>query len=118
MSSHEQDLVWMKHAIGGAQRFAAAPVWSDYILELSTDISDLEDSIRNQVRPAGHSVGIASVSLPNAHWGVVDPDLRFKQARGERSEGCGRVGLPYVLAAGGFHHANELLASPVNANRA
>ncbi len=74
----------MKHAIGGAQRFAAAPVWSGYILGLSTDISDLEESIRNQARPAGHSVGTASMSPPNAHWGVVDPDLRLKQARGVR----------------------------------
>ncbi|SJL14163.1 uncharacterized protein ARMOST_17618 [Armillaria ostoyae] len=75
--SNEQDLVF-----GGAQRFAAAPVWADYILELYTDLGDLEGSIRNQARPAGHSVGTASMSPRNAHWGVVDPDLRLKRARG------------------------------------
>ncbi|PBK65509.1 alcohol oxidase [Armillaria solidipes] len=94
--THEHDLVQMKHAIGGAQRFAAAPVWSDYIFELSTDISDLEESIRNQARPAGHSVGTASMSPPNAHWGVVDPDLRLKQARGVRVVDASV--LPYLPA--------------------
>ncbi|KAK0196139.1 pyranose dehydrogenase [Armillaria mellea] len=79
---HDQDLVQMTYAIRGAQRFAAAPAWSDYILALSTDISDLEESIRAQARPAGHSVGTASMSPANAHWGVVDPDLRLKRARG------------------------------------
>ncbi len=72
------------HAIRGAQRFAAAPVWLGYILEPYTDVSDLEDSIRDQARPAGHSVGTASMSPPNAHWGVVDPDLRLKRSRGVR----------------------------------
>ncbi len=74
----------MMHAIGGAQRFAAAPVWTDYILGLYTNISDLEESIRAQATPSGHSVGTASMSPPNAHWGVVDPDLRLKRARGVR----------------------------------
>ncbi len=74
----------MMQAIRGAQRFAAAPAWLGYILELYTDISDSEDSIRAQARPSTHSVGTASMSPPNAHWGVVDPDLRLKRARGVR----------------------------------
>ncbi|KAK0214705.1 pyranose dehydrogenase [Armillaria nabsnona] len=95
--SNEQDFVSMKHAIGGAQRFASAPVWTDYILGLYTNISDLEESIRAQAMPSGHSVGTASMSPPNAPWGVVDPDLRLKRSRGE---GCGRIGFgePYVPA--------------------
>ncbi|KAK0493186.1 aryl-alcohol oxidase-like protein [Armillaria luteobubalina] len=93
---HEQDLVQMMYAIQGAQRFAAAPVWSDFILGLSTDISDLEESIRAQTRPAGHSVGTASMSPSNAHWGVVDQHLRLKQARGVRIVDASV--LPYVPA--------------------
>ncbi|KAK0222762.1 aryl-alcohol oxidase precursor [Armillaria nabsnona] len=95
--SNEQDVVLLKHAIGGAQRFVAAPVWADYILELYTDLGDLEGSIRAQARPAGHSVGTASMSPRNAHWGVVDPDLRLKQARGIRVVDASV--LPYVPAA-------------------
>ncbi|PBK80936.1 hypothetical protein ARMGADRAFT_1020613 [Armillaria gallica] len=83
-------------AIRGAQRFAAAPVWLGYILELYTDISDLEDSIRDQARPSTHSVSTASMSPPNAHWGVVDPDLRLKRARGVRVVDASV--LPYVPA--------------------
>lgn len=94
--SHRQDLVSMKHAIGGAQRFAAAPVWTDYILALYTNISDLEESIRAQGRLSGHSVGTASMSPPNANWGVVDPDLRLKRARGVRVVDASV--LPYVPA--------------------
>ncbi|KAK0471536.1 aryl-alcohol oxidase precursor [Armillaria novae-zelandiae] len=94
--SHEQDLVSMKHAIRGAQRFAAAPVWADYILELYTDLGNLEESIRAQARPAGHSVGTASMSPPNAHWGVVDPDLKLKRAKGVRVVDASV--LPYVPA--------------------
>ncbi|KAK0448896.1 alcohol oxidase [Desarmillaria tabescens] len=95
--THAQDLMQMKHAIGGAQRFAAAPVWADYILELSVDIGDLEGSIRTQARPAGHSVGTASMSPLHAHWGVVDPDLKLKRAKGVRIVDASV--LPYVPAA-------------------
>ncbi|KAG7450011.1 aryl-alcohol-oxidase from pleurotus Eryingii [Guyanagaster necrorhizus] len=94
--SHVQDMVQMKYAIGGAQRFAAAPVWTDYILELSTDIDDLEGSIRDQARPTGHTVGTASMSPHNAHWGVVDPDLRLKLATGVRVVDASV--LPYIPA--------------------
>ncbi|KAG7450013.1 alcohol oxidase [Guyanagaster necrorhizus] len=94
--SHEQDLVLMEQAVGGAQRFVGAPVWADYILELVTDIGDLEGSIRNGASPGGHSVGTASMSPPKARWGVVDPDLRLKQARGARVVDASV--LPYVPA--------------------
>ncbi|KAK0493185.1 alcohol oxidase [Armillaria luteobubalina] len=94
--THEQDLMLMKHAIRGAQKFAAAPVWADYILELYTDLGNLEESIRAHTRPAGHSVGTASMSPHNAPWGVVDPNLRLKRARGVRVVDASV--LPYVPA--------------------
>ncbi|KAK0226678.1 alcohol oxidase [Armillaria fumosa] len=94
--SHEQDLVLMQQAVEGAQRFTAAPVWADYILELVTDIRDLEGSIRSKASLGGHSVGTASMSPPDAHWGVVDPDLKLKQARGVRVVDASV--LPYVPA--------------------
>ncbi|PBK82247.1 alcohol oxidase [Armillaria gallica] len=94
--SHEQDLVLMQQAVRGAQRFTAAPVWADYILGLVTDITDLEGSIRSRATPGGHSVGTASMSPPGAHWGVVDPDLRLKRARGVRVVDASV--LPYLPA--------------------
>ncbi|KAK0196138.1 pyranose dehydrogenase [Armillaria mellea] len=94
--SHEQDLLLMQQAVVGAQRFTAAPVWADYILDLVTDITDLEGSIRSRATPGGHSVGTASMSPPNAHWGVIDPDLRLKQVRGVRVVDASV--LPYVPA--------------------
>ncbi|KAK0493181.1 aryl-alcohol-oxidase from pleurotus Eryingii [Armillaria luteobubalina] len=94
--SHEQDLVLMQQAVEGAQRFTAAPVWANYILELVTDIRDLEGSIRSKATVGGHSVGTASMSPPDAHWGVVDPDLRLKQVRGVRVVDASV--LPYVPA--------------------
>ncbi len=84
----------MMHAIRGAQRFAAAPVWLGYILELYTDISDLEESIRDQARPAGHSVGTASMSPAQCALGSRRSGLKAQADEG--SEGCGRVGFGEV----------------------
>ncbi len=82
--SHPQDLEALHHAVEGAQRFVSAPVWKDYIIELTTDITDLDETIRDIAVPTDHPVGTASMSPAGADWGVVDPDLRLKHAAGVR----------------------------------
>ncbi|KAK0433021.1 glucose-methanol-choline oxidoreductase, partial [Armillaria borealis] len=94
--SHPQDLTVMRHAVAGARRFPAAPVWDDYILGIFTNITDLEGSIRNGARTTHHPVGTASMSARDADWGVVDADLKLKEAAGVRVVDASV--LPYVPA--------------------
>ncbi|KAK0493179.1 aryl-alcohol oxidase precursor [Armillaria luteobubalina] len=95
--SHPQDLEALEHAVEGAQRFVSAPVWKDYIIELTTDITDLEETIRDIAVPTDHPVGTASMSPAGADWGVVDPDLRLKRAAGVRIVDASV--LPFIPAA-------------------
>ncbi len=74
----------MRHAVAGAQRFLSAPVWDDYVLGMFTNITDLEGSIRNGARTTHHPVGTASMSVRDADWGVVDPNLKLKKVAGVR----------------------------------
>lgn len=74
----------MQYAVEGAQKFVSAPVWKDYILTLTTNITDLARSIRNEAGSTDHQVSTASMSPVDAGWGVVDPDLRLKRAMGVR----------------------------------
>ncbi len=82
--SHPQDMTVMQHGLAGAQRFLSAPVWEDYVLGISTNITDLEGSIRNAAGSTYHPVSTASMSARDADWGVVDPDLKLKKAVGVR----------------------------------
>ncbi|KAK0448895.1 aryl-alcohol oxidase [Desarmillaria tabescens] len=95
--SHPQDLEALQHAVGAAQRFVAAPVWKDYIIELTTNITDLEETIRDIAIPTDHPVGTASMSPVGADWGVVDPDLRLKRTAGVRVVDASV--LPFIPAA-------------------
>ncbi|KAK0212179.1 aryl-alcohol oxidase precursor [Desarmillaria ectypa] len=95
--SHPQDLEALQHAVEGAQRFVAAPVWKDYIIALTTNITDLEETIRDTAIPTDHPVGTASMSPVGADWGVVDPDLRLKRAAGVRIVDASV--LPFIPAA-------------------
>lgn len=72
-------------------RFMDAPAWSDVSLGPNpgfiTNASDsiaLENFARNTVIANLHPVGTASMSPVGASWGVVNPDLRLKQASGLR----------------------------------
>ncbi|KAK0212403.1 aryl-alcohol-oxidase from pleurotus Eryingii [Desarmillaria ectypa] len=82
--SHPQDMIAMQYGVEGAQRFISAPVWKDYILALTTNIMDLEESIRNEAGSTDHQVSTVSMSPVDADWGAVDPDLRLKRAMGVR----------------------------------
>ncbi|KAK0494882.1 aryl-alcohol-oxidase from pleurotus Eryingii [Armillaria luteobubalina] len=82
--SHPQDIAAMQYAVEGAQKFVSAPVWKDYIIALTTNITDLEEGIRDEAGSTDHQVSTASMSPLGAGWGVVDPDLRLKRAMGVR----------------------------------
>ncbi|KAK0460486.1 alcohol oxidase [Desarmillaria tabescens] len=93
--AHQQDLATMQHAITRAQKFLTAPVWEDYILGIATNTT--EDDIRNSVGSIFHPIGTASMSPPDADWGVVDPDLKLKGVRGVRVVDASV--LPFLPAA-------------------
>ncbi|PBK74036.1 aryl-alcohol-oxidase from pleurotus Eryingii [Armillaria solidipes] len=95
--SHPQDIIAMQYAVEGAQKFVSAPVWNDYVLALTTNITDLEESIRNEAGSTDHQVSTASMSPVDAGWGVVDPDLRLKRAMGVRVVDASV--LPFIPAA-------------------
>ncbi|KAK0186635.1 alcohol oxidase [Armillaria mellea] len=77
--SHQQDLAIMQYAITSAQKFVTSPAWEGYILGIATNTT-----IRDGVASLDHSMGTASMSPPDADWGVVDPDLKLKSAKGVR----------------------------------
>ncbi|KAK0222786.1 aryl-alcohol oxidase [Armillaria nabsnona] len=94
--SHPQDMTVMQQGLAGVQRFLSAPVWEDYVLGISTNITDLEGSIRNAAGSTYHPVSTASMSARDADWGVVDPDLKLKKVAGVRVVDASV--LPYVPA--------------------
>ncbi|KAG7445390.1 uncharacterized protein BT62DRAFT_1007126 [Guyanagaster necrorhizus] len=94
--SHSQDLAVMRYAIASAKKFVTASVWEDYVLEIMADIKD-DDDVRNAVGCIYHPVGTASMSPEGADWGVVDPDLKLKGARGVRVVDASI--LPFLPAA-------------------
>ncbi|KAK0470383.1 aryl-alcohol oxidase precursor [Desarmillaria tabescens] len=92
--SHAQDLDIMKFAVEGAKKFVTGPAWDGYILDIATNTTDQD--IRNGASNLNHAVGTASMSPVGADWGVVDPDLRMKGARGVRIADASV--LPFVPA--------------------
>lgn len=85
----EFDLFAAREGVKLALRFLTAPVWKDYILAPLLDISNLtsdalDEFIRNSTSSSSHLVGSAGMSARDARYGVVDPDLRVKGARGVR----------------------------------
>ncbi|KAF7374315.1 Pyranose dehydrogenase 3 [Mycena sanguinolenta] len=87
----EFDIFAMKIAILKSEEFLSASAWKDYIIGpvdvlAAALVSDaaLEAYIRNTSIPASHCVGSAAMSAKSANWGVVDPDLRVKNATGLR----------------------------------
>ncbi|KAJ7498252.1 aryl-alcohol oxidase-like protein [Mycena galericulata] len=76
----EFDIFAAREAIKRAYRFVQAPVWQDYIIAPTTDLSNLstdalDEFIRNNAQPANHLVSTAAMSARNATYEVVNPDL-------------------------------------------
>ncbi|KAJ7164502.1 aryl-alcohol oxidase [Mycena filopes] len=83
----EFDLYVAREAIKKAQHFVTAPVWRDYILAQTVDMSNftteqLNQFIRGSAASINHPVGTAGMAARGAPYGVVDPDLRVKGTRG------------------------------------
>lgn len=97
----------MREAIKSSMRFLSAPVWQGYVLapldpRLAGATTDalLDDYIRNQTGTSAHPVGTASMSAYDADYGVVNPDLKLKNASGLRIVDASiLVRLAYVYSA-------------------
>ncbi|KAJ7366513.1 glucose dehydrogenase short protein [Mycena albidolilacea] len=81
------DIFTAREAIKRAYRFVQAPVWRNYIIAPTTDLSNLstdalDEFIRNGAAPAAHLVSTAAMSAKDASYGVVNPDLLVKGASG------------------------------------
>ncbi|KAK0499121.1 alcohol oxidase [Armillaria luteobubalina] len=80
--SHPQDIAIMQYAVESAKKFVAAAAWDGYILGVTANVT--ENVLRNGVGTVFHPVGTASMSPADASWGVVNPDLKLKGAKGVR----------------------------------
>ncbi|KAJ6551667.1 aryl-alcohol oxidase, partial [Mycena capillaripes] len=83
------DLFTMRQAVPKLLRFFNAPTWQDYLIAPVVDLENLSEDaldelIRNSAGTAFHLVGTAAMSARNAPYGVVDPDLLVKGAKGLR----------------------------------
>ncbi|KAJ6535897.1 pyranose dehydrogenase [Mycena vulgaris] len=84
------DLRALREGIKMARRFVAARAWAGYILNPvgalanATTNAELDTVIRATAGSASHLVGTAGMSARDAAYGVVDPDLLVKGARGLR----------------------------------
>ncbi|KAK0229821.1 GMC oxidoreductase-domain-containing protein, partial [Armillaria nabsnona] len=57
-------------------------VWDGYTLGVSAN--NTNNDLQNGVASFFHPVGTASMLSANASWGVVNPDLKLKAAKGVR----------------------------------
>ncbi|KAJ3797787.1 alcohol oxidase [Lentinula aff. detonsa] len=82
------DIHILRHAILTSREFINSPAWSQYILQDLTNassVSELDEFIRANAVSFFHPVSTASMSPYGVtEWGVVDPDLRVKGAKGLR----------------------------------
>ncbi|KAJ6481563.1 aryl-alcohol oxidase-like protein [Mycena vitilis] len=81
--SSEFDLLVAREGLKRAQKFVTAPVFKDYILAPTVDMSNftneqIDQFIRNSAGTISHLVGSAGMSAPDATYGVVNPDLLVK----------------------------------------
>ncbi|KAJ6589198.1 aryl-alcohol oxidase [Mycena capillaripes] len=83
------DLFTARQAVHKVLAFFKASTWRNYLIAPTFDLGSLSDDaldehIRNTAASAAHLVGTAAMSAKNARYGVVDPDLLVKGAKGLR----------------------------------
>ncbi|KAL0572211.1 hypothetical protein V5O48_009746 [Marasmius crinis-equi] len=84
------DIVAMRESVKKALKFVAAPVWDGYVLQPfgalanATTDDEIDAYIRNSTGTSAHPVGTLAMSPKDSGYGVVDPDLRLKGAKGLR----------------------------------
>ncbi|KAJ7151772.1 aryl-alcohol oxidase [Mycena crocata] len=98
------DIAGLREGLKMALNFVTAPAWDGYILGLAdvvlanaTTDAALDAYLRSAAASAAHLVGGAVMSAENASYGVVNPDLRVKGARGLRVVDASV--LPFIPAA-------------------
>ncbi len=89
----------MKSGAEHAQQFVTASSWDGYILSPLTNVT--EDTLRDGALITFHPVSTASMSPVGADWGVVNPDLLLKGAKGVRIvDASVLVSLPISITSG------------------
>lgn len=84
------DLFTMREAVRSVQRFLSSSAWKDYVIGpfgalASTDTDDKLDAyIRAGANTVFHPFGTSAMSPKDASYGVVNPDLLLKAAKGLR----------------------------------
>ncbi|KIK50781.1 hypothetical protein GYMLUDRAFT_266073 [Collybiopsis luxurians FD-317 M1] len=89
--STDFDITAMREAVETAFVFLSAPAWKNFIAEPTTALAQavesdqaLNEYIRNNASPTAHVIGTASMTSPDADYGVVNPDLSVKGLTGLR----------------------------------
>jgi choline dehydrogenase-like flavoprotein len=84
------DIATIREAVKASKRFLSASAWKEFIVgpvgdfaNVTTD-AEIEQYARNHGDTVIHMVGTAGMSPKGADWGVVDPDLKVKNAEGLR----------------------------------
>ena len=83
------DKFCLREAVKAIKRFVSARAWADYIISphgsaAATTDEEIDAHIRGIATTVYHATGTASMSAGNAHWGVVNPDLKVKGVEGIR----------------------------------
>ncbi|KAF5353144.1 hypothetical protein D9758_008758 [Tetrapyrgos nigripes] len=83
----EFDVFAMREGVKAIQRLLSTTPFQGFILQSTpnpmTD-EEIDQFVRESVSAGLHPVGSASMSPKGADWGVVDPDLKLKGAKGVR----------------------------------
>ncbi|KAF7378422.1 GMC oxidoreductase [Mycena sanguinolenta] len=100
------DIFTARESVAQAYSFVQAPVWKDYIIAPTPDLSNmttdaLDEFIRNNAYTSGHIVSTAAMSAKNAPYGVVNPDLLVKGASGLSIIDASIMAATYVVAERG-----------------
>ncbi|TFK34612.1 GMC oxidoreductase-domain-containing protein, partial [Crucibulum laeve] len=107
------DVLTLREGAKAATRLFSAPTWKGYVLGITGGLAnatidaEMDEYFRNTVSTNAHPVGTASMSAKGSNYGVVDPDLRVKNAIGLRIVDasimpfvtCGHTQAPvYIIA--------------------
>ncbi|KAF5353063.1 hypothetical protein D9758_008769 [Tetrapyrgos nigripes] len=85
--SSEFDVFAMREGVKTVQRLLATTPFQGFILQPTTNATtdeEIDQLVRETISAGLHPVGSAAMSPKGADWGVVDPDLKLKGAKGVR----------------------------------
>ncbi|KAF5328019.1 hypothetical protein D9758_018027 [Tetrapyrgos nigripes] len=85
--SSEFDVFALREGVKAVQRLLATTPFQGFILQSTTNATtdeEIDQFVRETIIAGLHPVGSAAMSQKGADWGVVDPDLKLKGARGVR----------------------------------